>query len=266
MYNGSLGMSRAVALFLLVPALFAQNAADLFQKAPPEVDQALRDRIAKFFQAHVDGKFREAEQYVAEDSKDIYYGASKPRYLSFEILRLDYSENFTRAKATVLCEQRIMFPGFDGKAVKIPMGSTWKLENGQWYWWIDQSKAIDTPFGKMKRSTSSDQGAPPPPQVMPDIHAIQSQVKLDKKTVELTGENPESVKVLNGADGQVSLSLEAPALPGFEAKLDKTELHAGETATLTLKITHKPEAVRSLIVAVRVQPLNTLLPVQVNLR
>jgi hypothetical protein len=73
--------------------------------APPrELDAALRDRVQKFFQAHVDGKFRAADQYVAEESKDAFFSADKPRYLSFELASITYSDQFTRATALVTCE------------------------------------------------------------------------------------------------------------------------------------------------------------------
>jgi len=53
------------SLFLLCPvlltaALWGQQAQELLEKAPPEVDDALRARVTKFYQAMVDGKFRAA--------------------------------------------------------------------------------------------------------------------------------------------------------------------------------------------------------------
>jgi len=51
----------------------AQNAAAVFAKAPPDVDDALRTRITAFYQAQVEGKPRRVEPMVAEDSKDFFY-------------------------------------------------------------------------------------------------------------------------------------------------------------------------------------------------
>jgi hypothetical protein len=68
--------------------LLAQGQVDLFQKAPPEVDEALRARVTKFYQAHVDGKYRLADEVVAEDSKDAFFEARKPRYRKFELSRI----------------------------------------------------------------------------------------------------------------------------------------------------------------------------------
>ena len=84
-------MSIAHCVFLaalLSTAALAQGPADLFQKAPPEMDQALRERVAAFLQAHVDGKFRLADQYVADESKDAFFEAHKRRYRDFEIVKV----------------------------------------------------------------------------------------------------------------------------------------------------------------------------------
>ena len=92
------------ALSTVAPALHAQDAKDLFDKAPPAVDEALRARIHQFYQAHVDGKYRIADQVVAEDSKDFYFAAQKPKYNSCETVRINYSENFTKADAVIACK------------------------------------------------------------------------------------------------------------------------------------------------------------------
>ena len=144
-------MTRLFTLFPLAAALFAQNGADPFNKPPADVDKALRERITEFYQDHVTGEFRKAEQLVAEDTQDFFYNTNKPRYDSFEIARIDYSDNFTRARASVLCEQNVLMPGFGGK-FKVPTPSTWKLENGKWFWYVDQSTLNVTPFGIMKVS------------------------------------------------------------------------------------------------------------------
>ena len=87
-----------LAAFVSCAVLVAQTKpTDVFEKAPPQVDEALRQNVAKFYQAHVDGKFRNAEAVIAEDSKDTFYNLEKQRYFSFEIVRINYSENFTKA-------------------------------------------------------------------------------------------------------------------------------------------------------------------------
>src|SRR5260370_2562002 len=106
-------MSRAYVGLLLVSALWAQNPGDLLDKAPPDVEDALRDRITAFYQAHVDRKFRQADDYVAQDTKDFYYEANKPGYLAFEIRKLTYADNFTSATPISTSQTSSPLPDFE---------------------------------------------------------------------------------------------------------------------------------------------------------
>src|ERR1700730_5404914 len=143
-------MYRISTLALLVADVcLAQNPDNPFDRPPANVDRALRERITQFYQFHVDREFKKAEALVADDTRKFFYSNNKPAYLSFEIRGIEYSEHFTRAKATVLCEQFVMAPGFADKPHKVPTPSTWKLEHGKWYWYVDQNTLRDTPFGKM---------------------------------------------------------------------------------------------------------------------
>src|SRR5260370_17579573 len=105
-------MSRAYVGLLLVSALWAQNPGDLLDKAPPDVEEALRARITAFYQAHVDKKFRQADEYVAADTKDFYYEANKPAYLALEIGKITYSDNFTKPRSALTSQIRFMIPSF----------------------------------------------------------------------------------------------------------------------------------------------------------
>src|SRR5215203_3723879 len=125
------------------------QATDVFDKAPPELDNALRARVAKFFQAHVDAKFRQAEEVIAEDSKDFFYNMEKQKYFGFEIVRINYSENFTKATVVTGVEVEWRSPRVGVMRVKPPLTSLWKLENGQWYWYVVPQKDWDTPWGRM---------------------------------------------------------------------------------------------------------------------
>jgi hypothetical protein len=121
----------------------------VFQKAPPGVEEALRARLALFYQCQMDGTFRKAEQYVAEDSKDRYYNASHQRYFSFTIVRIEFSEDFSKAELTAVSDVDLRF---QGRVIRAPMpfGATWKLENGQWCWYVKTYKPGEvqkTPFG-----------------------------------------------------------------------------------------------------------------------
>ncbi len=142
-------MYRLILGTLMASALFAQDSADLFNKPPAGVDEALRARINEFYEYHVKQLYRKAEEMVAQDTKDYFYSKTKPKYLSYEISRIDYSKDYTQAKATMITEQYIMMPGSPDKPMRIPSPSRWKLEGGKWCWYVDMEELRNTPFGKM---------------------------------------------------------------------------------------------------------------------
>jgi hypothetical protein len=256
-------MLRPTVLALFAATLLFAQADNPFDRPPADVDQALRGRITEFYQLHVKADFRHAEAYVAEDTKDFYYSHNKPQYLGFEIGRINYSENYTRAKATVIVEQYVMMPGFNDKPIKAPIPSTWKVVDGKWYWYVDPEALRDSPFGKMTAGkTPGSAAAPALPPIPSSADFLFTQVKLDKQSVTLTPGEPAEVTVMNGAPGVMSISLSA-MLPGVDGKLDRTTLKAGEKAVLTLRAGSKA---KPGVINVVVEQTNQFLPIQVNVK
>jgi hypothetical protein len=246
----------------LASYLSAQPPADLFHKAPPAVDEALRARIAKFFQLHVDGKFRQAEALVAEDSKDFFYSANKPKYMGFEIKNIVYTDDFAKAKAVVVAQMVVMAPGFLDKPVPVPIPSRWKLVNGEWYWYIDEDELNMTPFGKMKGGTAAPGGSGVPAIPGPEEAAkLLAGVKAENEEVVLKAKEPGSAEftIVNTMPGSVSLALDELQFPGISVKLDAAELAAGAKAHVTLDWKPGRYLARTIEVRVRVQPTNQLL-------
>jgi hypothetical protein len=252
-------MPRIAAFFLLAVAAFAQNPDNPFDKPPADVDKALRERITEFYHYHVTGEHRKAEALVAEDTKDFFYSRNKPSYLSFEITGIQYSDNYTRAKATVLCEQYVMMPGFADKPMKVPTPSTWKLVDGKWYWYVDPDTLKETPFGKMTpgagtRPTTS------LPAIPTSADAFIHLVKPDKGTVRLKPGERQQVTITNTAPGNMTISV-AGGLPGLSARLDKNELKIGEKAVLTLMA---GENARSGLLNLRIEQTGEIITIQIE--
>lgn len=254
-------MFRLLTLSLWVAAGFAQTPADLFNKPPADVDQALRARITEFFQDHVDGKFRQAEALVAEDTKDYFYTANKPKYLSFEIKSISYSEGYTRAKAIVMCEQTVPFPDFGGQAIRIPTPSTFKLVDGQWYWYVDPEQLRQSPFGTFPAAVPGKPAGGPPTIPRPEdvLKAASQQVKADKQAVSLKPGGSDQLTITNTAPGVMSLSL-LGSIPGVEVTLDRMDLKTGERAVVTLRAGNdaKPG-----VLSIQVKQTNHVIPIQV---
>ena len=253
-------MLRLTILAMFAAACLAQNPADLFNKPPVEVDQALRARINEFYDLHMKKQFRKAEELVAEDTKDFFYSHDKPAYLSFEIKDIKYSDEFKKAKATVLCEQRVMFPGFADKPVKFPIPSTWKVENGKWVWYVDQESLRQSPFGKMTAGPESSGGGSGLPAAIPsDFRFILKQVRLEKDSVELKPGETVQVMIANGAPGPMRISI-VEGMDGIDAKLAQGDMKAGEKVALTLRAGNKPA---SGVIQIRVEQTDEILPIRV---
>lgn len=257
-------MHRFVALSLWAGLCLAQAPADSSNQPPAAVDEALRARITQFFQYHVDGKFRQAEALIAEDSKDYFYSANKPRYLNFEIKSVEYSEEFTRAKALVLCEMYVVVPGFAEKPLKVPIGGTWKLVDGQWYWYVDPESVRMTPMGKSVAPTNPSSGAPSAAPVIPtadQMKSIFTMVKADKEVVTLKVGDSEQVTITNTAPGPMSISL-LGSLHGVDVKLDHMDLKAGEKSVLSLRAR---DGAKPGTLSIQVEQTNQVIPIRVNI-
>lgn len=249
--------------------LAAQSLADQLQKAPPEVDQRLRERITAFYQAHVDRKFRQAEQYVAEDTKDFFYERRKSGIIKFELKDVVYSDNFTRAKATVVCHQNIMLPGFNGQVVGVPVPSHWKIENGDWFFYVDEQDINAMPFGGLKAAASapgeSAGDAMPNLSSGPDLQALQTMVSVERDRVQVTsGEAPPPVRVASAAPGRLSLKLEFPKVPGFSASLESPELPARGSTLLRFHLDPQEPLRTGVLVRLTVEQTGQVLYVVVS--
>ncbi|MBY0373830.1 MAG: hypothetical protein K2Q23_07535 [Bryobacteraceae bacterium] len=146
---------RAILLIALASlGLSAQTAVELFKKAPPSVDEALRARVSEFYQFHVDKKFRKAEALVVEESKDAFYAAPKQEPLSFAINEIQYEENFTKAKVMSLLAVERAVPFATGYVkMNLPVQSFWKVVDGQWFLYLPAQPCRPTPMGPCRAFT-----------------------------------------------------------------------------------------------------------------
>jgi hypothetical protein len=255
-----------LSLFVFCAAvLSAQDPAELFHQPPPDVDRALRERVTEFFELHVKGEFRQAESLVAEDTKDFFYNGNKPRYISFEITHIKYNEDFTKAQVTLMCEQYIHAPGFEGKPMKVPTPSTWKLENGKWCWYVDQEQLHNTPFGRMwsdPKASSSGPAPAPPLSIATTAQQFYALFKVDKDSVALAPGGTGQVTISNGSPGSMTVEV-IGALEGVEAKLDRAQVKAGDKAVLTL---HAAEGAKSGTLKLRIAPIGKIVPIAVSVK
>lgn len=224
---------------------WGQDNSDLFEKAPPPIDEALRARVAQFYHAYTTGKFREAYPLVAEDSQDAFLGAGKDVMKSCEILRIKYSENFTIADVVEGCKGEWVYHGVK-TPTSFPLTSHWKIIDGQWYWYYVKPTMIPSPF-----SPTGFIAVPPDPPAdkdkrpLPAIPAnpveaargILAKVQLDKAAIQLRGyeTSKDELHLTNEMPGQISLSIDPIPFPGLKITPGKTTLQPHEQTTIVFE-------------------------------
>ena len=250
--NKLMWVKRIALGTLLSVALHAQAVADFpvpESDAPPDVAQALRDRVKQFFDYHVGVVNRRAIELVAEDTKDYYFASGKVQFLGFKITELAFARDFQKASVRLETTQTWQIQQYS-TAATTPVVTSWKIEDGKWVWYLDNQVL-------MQSATPMGASAPPPdkasirPEALvnadgtvnlpPDFaeptrvaaqgQAILSQGGLDKNSVTFAvgSAGQDQVTFHNGFGGQVSLELhEVPKIPGLTVKLSKTDLAKSE--------------------------------------
>lgn len=269
----------SAALFLSSGPVFAQTAP------PPEVDQALRANVNAFFQDFVDGKFRAALDYVAQDTQDYYFAAPKAEMKKFKIESIEYSDDFSKAsvRMAVTRVEHWRAEGFSQDTdVDQTWDTSWKLENGKWvYHDAPKTSGWVTPMGPSSDLAAAGATAKTEPRKINDgTMAAEAQRILNQggkntgvtpDAVTLSVDKPSSAKVVfhNNVPGAVSISLlNVPSdLPGFSAKIDKRNVNAGQDADVQLSF--DPSAggqpkTGSLTMYVVVEPFQQAFPFKVN--
>jgi hypothetical protein len=261
---------RVCSLFLMGIACFGQNAAALFQKAPPDVEEALRARIQKFYGLYMEGKFRAADALVAEDSKDAFYVAGKRKCRSVDIDKLQFSENFSKADVMVTCDTDVMIEPVGLIRTPVPMRTRWKMLDGDWFWYIDPAsdQGMATPFGFFKAGSPS--GSPAGtgmPAAAMSVEALAQLVKVDRQQVsfDVNTKGVGRVVIANAMPGAVSLVLEPKEVPGFEIALDKTSIAQGQTAVLSIGyVPSKERKPLQALVKIVVSPTEQEIPIRIG--
>lgn len=233
---------------------------------PPEVDAALRARISQFYGLEVAGKFNQALQLVADDTKDLFVGSSKASYTAFELRGIQYYDDFTQAQASVLVTRMLAMEGFTGHPLPMMTLSRWKLENGLWCYFVDPQKDMPlTPFGKMPipgmapppgmpnpMPAGSQPQRPPLPAHLPDARMLTP----DKSSVQLKSSGPSSdqVTISNTSPWREALTLSDPKVPGLSVKLTPTSINPRQKAILSVSLSEGAQIPKTPVMIVVTVP------------
>lgn len=251
----------------LFPVVAATAWAQQPSPAMAEAEAALRAKAEQFFQLQVEKKFRQAESLVAEDSKDDYYNGNKYDIKGFKIDKIEWHDGNSRAVVTIKAKITVMIPGLGPTPFDAPSNSLWKLENGQWVWYVDKVAAAKTPFGEFHEG--QDRGTTPsaPPDMTgkaPDLSILRASVKIDRDSVELTADGSrQTVTVSNQLPGGVDLELRSNRIPEVSAELEKKHLEAGEKAVISFRASSGSG--HAGVVSLIVSPISAQLDIHVKI-
>lgn len=268
------GIARVASLAVLCLPLF------LRAQTQEEADKTLRARVTEFLQYHVDGNFRKAYDMVAEDTKDDYFAAGKTQLKGFKVGEITFSDNFTKAKVNGTISKVINVAGTDFP-VEMPSVTTWKIENGKWVWYKEPDPGIASILGIPIQPNTGTAAPAANADANPDLpknlneqvvaaaaKSILQQVSVDKKEITLaTDKNSEDhVTFHNGMTGSVQVSVTAPDVPGFTAKVEQSIVRASSDLPVVFRYEpgDQPAPTNPVTVQIMVQPLNQVFPVQVR--
>jgi hypothetical protein len=274
-------MLRVMPLVLVAIAAFAQTPpptpekppAPASPKAPPEVEAALRARVTQFYQFEVEGKFYQALQLVADDTKDYFVSVNKSTTVSFQIGSIQFSDNFTKAEVVVTVHRIVPLEGFMGHPLFMRDPGHWKLERGEWcYYTIPRSGLDATPFRRILRPGTTLPTAMPPgaPSALPPAQDNLPKglgLTADKPSVRLKSSGPssEQVAISNPSPWPMALSLTDPKIAGLTVTLDRLALKPNEKAILSIQSSGGVQIPKApFTISVKVQQTNQIIPIQVS--
>lgn len=231
------------ALSVMALAATPARSQNPFRDAPPEVENELKVRVEEFYNYFREGRFRQAEQLVAEESRDQFYGAKKARIFGYEIRDLKFSEDLSEAKVLVTC--LTLVPGLGSKPLSMPLPSTWKLADGKWYLFFQtrgDTENFQSPAGQMR----FDRNAPAPGNlatVQPvTLESLEKMYTASPDRLEFSSRVTEpvtkTIEVRNRSRGKLTLETDSKGMPGITIDLGAEEFGPGES--LTISVTYVP--------------------------
>ncbi|MBI5086232.1 MAG: hypothetical protein HZB13_16755, partial [Acidobacteria bacterium] len=227
-------------------------------------------RLTRFYHLHSEGKFRQAEAFVCDESRDAYYDSDKRRWQSLEIIKVNFSEEFTKAAVVVALGSELRTRTGNIPA-KYPYTSMWKVANGAWCYYIPPPTDSETvtPFGVMRQQKNAGSGQATQSMASnqrASVAAILNAVRLSKERLVVKGYETSSdeLEIYNGMTGVLFVEVQAAELPGLSWKLDKGKLEAGERTKLRVQYTPRDKSPKpSFELRVLAEPLGHAFPVKI---
>jgi hypothetical protein len=229
----------STALLFFAGAFFSWSQQP-FQSASPAAEEALRARVIGYYELFQKGNFRRGEDFVTEESKDAYYNMNKIPHMGMSIKSMTFSDDAREAR--VLVAIKMIVPMVSQEPVPIPVASTWKLVEGEWYAHFPLPKpgdVVDTPFGrKTVKENKRVADMPSAGFFRPDANSLGKMFALERNRVQFPTSAPgpitETILIENRSQGRLQIRPLSNPVKGLDFKLTPADIPAGEETTLTL--------------------------------
>lgn len=240
-------MRRLSWLLLVLTAALSAAPQDPFPSGPPDEEAALKARVNGFYALFQQGQYRQAEAFVIEESRDLFYNAPKGRIFAYEIRNLEFNDDISEAKVLVAVDS---LTPLSNQPLKQPLQSNWKRIDGEWYLHLKAVQAGETyptPSGPMKfKPETGTAGAPPAAYKPPNLASMQTMYEISNRNLRFSSDGKEpvtqTIRVKNKFQDQLTIDRLTHDFPGMEIRIESEAIPKdGETNIL---FTYHPESAR----------------------
>ncbi|OFV99789.1 MAG: hypothetical protein A3H28_06690 [Acidobacteria bacterium RIFCSPLOWO2_02_FULL_61_28] len=239
----------AILLTAALPAE-GQNTAAL--------ERQLTRRVDEYYKLFVSGEWRKVQDYITEDSYDIWLAQPKNTIQSYEIKEVKVAPDRKQADVTVAAT--FLIPQFPAPLTQ-PQRSQWVYQKRQWFVRLPTPRDINDIF-KEVFGTKGPASQPQP--VLSPLRFDQNPIRLPGR--EGAGEITVQVPFQNETTTVVTVKDLSTNCPCLKAEVDKTEVQPGEKGILT--VTYRTPASdspsRRLVVQATLSPTMFLLDLPVE--
>ncbi len=226
----SLSIGLAGILLVTAPAVSFPCQISAQPQGVPAYEQALRDRVNKFYGLMRLGRFDDAEAFITDDTKPNFREEPKGPFLSFEIVGIKFetqgSAGPTRARVTVSLE---IFTPPNPQTVSRQAITPWIRAGDTWL--LESPKFKNADFRDLTKSAPRKPLPPVEVKFEKDRFAMGNVIRGQKATARFAFKNisdhPVSLEVSTFCDCLVVKNLKAEYKPGesgeFTVEFDSTE-------------------------------------------
>lgn len=243
-------------LLLILALSFSGVASAQFEQvAPEELVTSLTARVSAFYNAFQAGQFRQAEDFVDEESKELYYNVQKSRIMGHEIKSITWADDFRSARVMVVAMSIVPMVSSGNKPVPVPVGGMWNLIDGQWYLHLAPPDKRRTPFGMANPNVAAGLGQPAGTMIpqgdsvkVPSLADMRQMMSLRESKVVfpagLTEASSKTIVLTSSAPTGFVLSVELTGgLPdGLTVEIEPKDVQPGGTGNVV--ITYDPAVAR----------------------